>query len=109
MDKSKPVPAAPNSAVQRITVDRNIMGEYCVELEKRFADEMKKVNGAVLLDLSRVTLMDSRGIALCVGLFKECRNRNFAFSMEVSPQLDRFFRLLKLDKVLNFKEAGGAA
>ena len=100
--------SAPKSdpEVHRFIVEKNIMGDYSVELEKRFIAELAPVNCPVILDLTSTTIIDSRGVALCVGLYKECRRKNISFSIEASPELFRFFKLLKLDRILNFKEKG---
>ena len=102
MGKPKPPVSADPPTAYRITVERNIVGEFCLELEKRFQAEMKTADIPVVLDLSRVKLIDSRGIALCVGLLKECQKKNLPLTVAVSPDLDSFFRLLKLDRVFKF-------
>ena len=91
---------------RRLVVEKNIIGRYSVELEKRFSEELASVNCPVILDLSATTIIDSQGVALCVGLFKECQRKNLAFSIEVGPELARFFKLLKLDRILQFVEKG---
>ena len=88
----------------RLVVEKNIMGEFSIELEKRFSEELAEINCPVILDLSATTMIDSRGVALCVGLFKECQRKKLPFSIEVNSELSRFFKLLKLDRVLQFIE-----
>jgi len=90
----------------RLVVGKNIIGEYSIELEKRFSEELASVKGPVVLDLAATTIIDSRGVALCVGLFKECQRKNLPFSIEAGPELTRFFKLLKLDRILQFTEKG---
>lgn len=86
----------------RITVERNLVREFCLELEKSFHAEIEKAKTPVVLDLIRVSLIDSSGIALCVGLLKECQKKNLPLTIEVNPDLDSFFRLLKLNRVFQF-------
>ena len=108
MEESKSASSAAEKNVLRITVERNIRSDFCIELEKRFQAEMQKAEAPVVLDLTRVSFIDSRGVALCVGLFKECQQKKLAFSVEVSPELARFFNLLKLDRVFPITEKGTA-
>lgn len=99
MEEIKSASSAAEKNVLRITVERNIRSDFCIELEKRFQAEMQNADGPVVLDLTRVSFIDSRGVALCVALFKECQQKKLAFSIEVSPELARFLNLLKLDRV----------
>ena len=92
--------------LHRFVVEKNIIGDYSTELEKRFSGELASVKGPVVLDLSATSIIDSRGVALCVGLYKECQQKNLQFSIEVSPELSHFFMLLKLDRILQFTEKG---
>jgi anti-anti-sigma factor len=106
MGTKKSSAAQPDKRVHRFIVKKNIMGEYSAELEKQFTEELSKINCPVILDLTTTTIIDSRGIALCVGLYKECRRKEISFSIEASPELCRFFKLLKLDRILQFTEKG---
>ena len=104
---TKKAPAGkPDESLHRLIVKKNIIGEYSTELENQFGNELSTVNCPVVLDLSTITIIDSRGVALCVGLYKECRQKNLQFSIDVSPELARFFKLLKLDRILQFNEKG---
>jgi ABC-type transporter Mla MlaB component len=92
----------------RITVETDMVGEVVFDLEKRFIDEMKNIKGQpVVLDLGAGKLIDSPGVALCVGLFKECKAKGSAFSIEAGPDLFRFFKLFKLTKVIDIRERAG--
>jgi anti-anti-sigma factor len=97
---------AANPDIHRIVVEKNMVGEHSFELEKKFQSELSRTTLPVVLDLTRTTLVDSRGIALCVGLLKECEKKGVAFSIDVNPALARFFRLLKLDRVFQMNERG---
>jgi anti-anti-sigma regulatory factor len=93
---------------QRIVVERDMAGPNIAELEQQFKAAVAEARGPLILDLTAATIIDSRGIALCVGLFKECKNRNLPFSIEAGPTLLRFFRMLKLDRHMQCSEKGGA-
>lgn len=89
----------------RIAVDRDMIGAHVNELESRFEKELTRVGkGPVVLDLAAVRQIDSRGMTLCIGLFKEFRAKGCPFSIEAGPDLHRFFRVLKLTKVIDIRE-----
>ncbi len=89
----------------RITVEKDMVGKIVFDLEKQFLEEARSIIGQpVVLDLSAVKLIDSPGVALCVGLFKECKTKGSAFSIDASPDLYRFFKLFKLTKVIEIRE-----
>ena len=96
----------PKEQIHRFVVKKNIMGDYSTELEKEFITALAAVSCPVVLDLTNTTIIDSRGIALCVGLYKECQQKGISFSIEAGPELCRFFKLLKLDRILHFTEKG---
>jgi len=97
---------AANPDIHRIIVEKNFVGEHSLELEKKFQSELSRTTLPVLLDLTRTTLIDSRGIALCVGLLRECENKGVAFTIDVNPALARYLRLLKLDRVFQMNVRG---
>jgi anti-anti-sigma factor len=96
-----PVHVAP----KRIVVERNMTGAFVKDLEKRFLDTMQSVHGsAVVLDLTDIGVIDSQGLALCVGLKKECDRKSAPFSIEASPEIHKLFKLCKLSRVIEMKE-----
>jgi anti-anti-sigma factor len=103
--KNQKTADAPAGGVYRITVDRDMTGAHVNELEARFALEIARAGkGPVVLDLTAVRQIDSRGITLCIGLFKECKASGLGFSIHTNPDLHRFFRVLKLTKVIDIRE-----
>lgn len=95
-----------DSEVFHIVVDQDMIRAHSNELETRFAKELAQVgNSPVVLDLSTAHEIDSRGIVLCIGLFKECQARRLDFSILVSPDLYRYFRMLKLTTVIAIRQA----
>ncbi len=104
MGKIESLHKSQKKSPHRIIVKKNIIGDYALDLEKRFVDEIKDVQVPVVLDLTGATVVNSRGVALCVGLFKECQRKNITFSIETSKELSRFFKLLKLDRLIQFTE-----
>ena len=86
--------SVPKSGPCRITVEQNVTGEYAIELEKRFRSEVEGAKGAVVLDLTAATIIDSRGVALCVGLLRECQKKDFPLTIEVTTEL--YHRIVQL-------------
>ena len=90
-----------------LTVDRKLTGEYVDECEAAFSDALQKFTGtACVLDMTHSPMIDSSGIGLCVGVYKECKKRSIAFHIEATHDLIKFFKMLKLDKVLELREMG---
>ncbi len=89
-----------------LKVTGDIIGEQAVALEKRFTIELNDLTSddKVLLDLRSVNRIDSRGISLCVGLYKECVKRNAAFSIEAGTEAYRILTQIKLDKLIDIQE-----
>ncbi len=98
---------AQGGQVKRIVVEQDMTGAFVNELEKRFLQTMNAVSGSsILLDLQDVHRIDSRGVALCIGLQKECEQKGAAFSIETNSEVHKTFQLFKLTRVINVKEAG---
>ncbi len=89
----------------RITFDEPMVGPGVLRLEEKLLAEMERIHSpAVLLDLTQVRRIDSKGISLCVGLFKELQKKDVAFSIEASPEIADSFRMVKLDRIIPTKE-----
>lgn len=58
----------------------------------------KTINpGSVVLDISKVNIIDSRGLNLLIGFYKECMKLNWPFRVVgSSKEIKRMFALLKL-------------
>jgi anti-anti-sigma factor len=94
-----------SEGAQRIVVERNMTGAFVNELEKRFLEKIKNVHSApIVLDLTDVSVIDSRGVALCIGLKKECDGKGAKFSIDTNPELFKMFKLFKLTQVIDMKE-----
>jgi anti-anti-sigma regulatory factor len=57
-----------------------------------------------VLDLSGTTMIDSRGMAVCIGLKKECDKKNVPLTIELTPDLHKVFKILKLSRIIDMKE-----
>jgi anti-anti-sigma factor len=90
----------------RINVDGDMTGDRVHELEEEFNQSLENnwTCSNVLLDLKDVRLIDSRGISLCIGLYKECNTHKVPFSIEASSEAYRILKFLNLDRDLDIKE-----
>ena len=104
--QSKSAENTTDRGIHRIVVEKNMIGEHSLELEKQFQSEITRITSPVTLDLTRTSLIDSRGIALCVGLLKECEKKGMPLTVEVNSGLARFFKLLKLNRVFKLEDQG---
>ncbi len=89
-----------------LKVSGEMSADQVLILEKEFEKEMAELpSGAnLVLDLRTVIRIDSRGISLCVGLYKECEKRNIAFSIEAGAESFRILTQIKLDKIIKIQE-----
>lgn len=89
----------------RLSAEGRMTGEATERLETEFTVRLGAFKGnAVIIDLSRVSMMDSKGVGLCVGVFKECAARRVSFLIEAAPPICKLLTMLNLDKTLAIKE-----
>jgi anti-anti-sigma factor len=100
-------PSELQTGTGRIVAGKELRGSYVGELKQQCATLMATTKEPVILDLSVTTAIDSQGIALCVGLYKECQKRKLPFTIEASVELLRFFKMLKLDRMFQCIEKTG--
>ena len=61
-------------------------------------------NSSVILDLSRVTMIDAHGLGVLLQLREQAINREMKFElMNVSPHLREIFRTTRLDTVFQIR------
>ncbi len=109
MSKKKETPPASPKELLRITVGKNIVGGFASVLEESFKRELENATVPVILDLSAITTIDSGGIALCIGLFRECEKKNISLTIEAGPELCRFLRMISIERIITISEKGGGA
>lgn len=90
-----------------LKITSDIVGEQAIKLEKQFIEELQHLSPgeSVQLDLKKVNRIDSRGISLCVGLFKECSKLGAPFSIQTCSESHRILTQIKLDKLIDIQEA----
>lgn len=88
-----------------LRVNGEMSGERVLTLEKEFetmiAGLPKEAN--VVLDLQTVSHIDSRGISLCVSIYKKCSKRNVSFSIKAGSESFRILTQIKLDKIIRIQ------
>jgi anti-anti-sigma factor len=95
-----------DSHICRLETNGDLSGHRVRRLEEEFAEAITAMTfKKVQLDISSAHNIDSPGIALCVGLFKECKIKKMEFEIIVNADLHRIFSLVNLDKILPIKES----
>jgi len=92
------------------TVRLNPKGDLVASTVERLREGMLKAldeaKESVVLDLASTKQIDSLGITLVLGLFKSCKKKEIAFSIEgANKDLLRVFKLFNLTKFFPVKEA----
>jgi anti-anti-sigma factor len=91
--------------IYRITIEKDMTGAILSDIENRLIVEKTRAGvRPVVLDLTQVKQIDSRGLALCIGLFKECAATGEKFSIEMGVELYKVFKILKLTKIMDIRE-----
>jgi anti-anti-sigma factor len=81
----------------RIKVDGDLTMEYIKELEASFIEHIDKVKGGeVVLDLKNAGRIDSQGIALCIGMKKECASKKIDITIDTNSEINKLFKMLKI-------------
>lgn len=88
-----------------LKVSGDMSGERVLALEKDFETVIAGLpKGAnLVLDLQTVSHIDSRGISLCVGMYKKCANRNATFSINAGNESLRILTQIRLDKIIRIQ------
>ncbi len=78
----------------------------------RFKDEMRALTdgaaGPVILDLGQVDFIDSSGLGAIVAALKQMPEGRALELAALTPNVDRVFRLTRMDSVFRIHEATGA-
>jgi anti-anti-sigma factor len=94
-----------DSSTCKLSINGDLAGHRVKKLEQEFAAALNStVITKVILDISSAHNVDSPGLALCVGLFKECQAKQLAFEIQVNKETFQLFCLVNLDRILPLKE-----
>lgn len=59
----------------------------------------------VILELSHLTMIYSKGISIVLGFFKDCKAKQREFSIHIgNEEVFNLFKMLKLDKVIQIQK-----
>lgn len=93
------------SSTCKLKINGDLSGHRVKQLEDDFFEALSAIAyKKVVLDISEAHNMDSPGLALCVGLFKECQKKKFDFEIIANQDICKIFKLVNLDKILPVKE-----
>lgn len=84
----------------RLVPSHALLAEHAPVLVESFSRALADTSSAAaILDLRGVTDVDSIGVNVIIGVFRECQARGLTFSVEVDdPHVAKLFRLLTLDR-----------
>lgn len=92
-------------SICKLAINGDLASFRVKKLEDDFSNAISSDNiRKVVLDLTSAQNIDSPGLALCVGLYKECQNRNLEFEIYTNADIWNLFKLVNLDRILPIKE-----
>lgn len=80
-------------------LDESLTALNVLEIMKQFSDQIAKASQckSIVVDMAGTQVIDSLGVNMLVGLYKECRKKEKTFRVtNVAPQIQRLFDLYKL-------------
>jgi ABC-type transporter Mla MlaB component len=90
-----------------IKVNNDMIGLTATGLEAGFLNDMASLkSSSILLDLNGVGKIDSSGVALCIGLKKECIKKGLKLIIEADSEISKLFKMLKIIENVNISKAG---
>jgi anti-anti-sigma factor len=94
-----------DTSVCKLEINGDLAGQRVKKLEEEFAESLSAMTfKRVILNITTAQNIDSPGLALCVGLFKECQNKKIEFEIFANQDICKIFKLVNLDRVLPIKE-----
>jgi anti-anti-sigma factor len=90
--------------VNRETVVLDVRGELCLATTRIIRERLEELDCAfarLILDLRRVTFIDSTGIGLLVRMQSRAQSEGFDFAISVAGTVSRTLRLVGLHDQLN--------
>ena len=87
----------------------DLMAAHIVQLQAQLKSDMDgQCDARILLDLTKCIAVDSQGMGLIVGTFKEAKKHNCSFQVAISSDfIIKLFKMMQLDKHLDvFKVPG---
>ncbi|MEH7011258.1 anti-sigma factor antagonist [Neobacillus niacini] len=91
-----------------VTVAGEIDAYTAPKLREELLPLTEGKNKVITVDLKGVSYMDSTGLGVFVGLFKQLnKNEGELKLVELSDRLKRLFELTGLSKIMNISEVGG--
>jgi anti-anti-sigma factor len=91
---------------ERVSISGEIAGDQIKSLESELLKILQNLSEGILLTviLKDINRIDSRGVSLIVGLFKECTLRKITLTIVADSMAFRILSQIKLNRVLTIKE-----
>jgi anti-sigma B factor antagonist len=79
--------------------DARLTAAIAPDFKQRMADAVEAGHNRLVLDLSRVTFIDSTGLGALVGVLKRIGNRGDLAVCGLQPAVQQMFKLTRMDRV----------
>ena len=84
----------------RCTAVEDLVAKHHPAQRAFLLEAIAEARGTVILDLSRVEMVDSMGLTLVIRLFNTCKEKACPFRVEgASPELGNLFKVLSLSEL----------
>jgi anti-anti-sigma factor len=94
------------SSICKLEIEGDLSGHRVKKLEDEFAEALSSMTyKKVVLNISTAHNIDSPGLALCVGLYKECLKKKIDFLIIANQDICKIIKLVNLDRILPIKES----
>lgn len=94
------------SSICKLEIEGDLSGHRVKKLEEDFAEALSAITyKKVILNISTAHNIDSPGLALCVGLYKECLKKKMEFEIIANHDICKIIKLVNLDRILPIKES----
>lgn len=90
----------------KLVAEENFSHTFAEALHLKLQETLRDVQAKeVVLDMTQVELLDSMGVKLLAGIYKDCQKKGLAFSVDVAhPSVCKVLRLCKLEQLMEIRE-----
>jgi ABC-type transporter Mla MlaB component len=107
---TKPPKETSETDTIRIAFSGELINKRVAMLDQEVALRYSEgINQNLVLDLTGVSKIDSRGITFCIRLFNELKKKNLKLTIETGKKIYSFFNQVNLVKMLDIRLVGEAS
>jgi anti-anti-sigma factor len=102
--KTKPFKVTKENGALRFTAAEDLVARNIPAQRAQLLEAMQEAAGPIVLDLSRIEMVDSLGITLVVRIYKTCQEKQVPFRVEgASTEILRLFKFFSLSDLFEVK------